>query len=47
MNYNTKKIVDNLVKRFKIEYEKSDRSGVYGYTQRKMAYNSNKIEGST
>ena len=47
MNYNKKRLIDDLVKRFKIEYDKNDRSGVYGYTQRKMAYNSNKIEGST
>ena len=47
MNYNKKKIIDDLLKRFKIEFEKNDRSSVYGYTQRKMAYNSNKIEGST
>lgn len=36
-----------LLKRFKIEREKFDRSGVYAYTQRLLAYNSNKIEGST
>ena len=36
-----------LVERFKIEREKFDRSGVYAYTQRLLAYNSNKIEGST
>ena len=47
MNYNKKKLSEDLVKRFKIEYDKNDRSGVYGYTQRKMTYNSNKIEGST
>ena len=47
MDFNTEKIINDLVKRFKIEYDKNDRSGVYGYTQRKMAYNSNKIEGST
>ena len=47
MNYNKKRLIDDLIKRFKIEYDKNDRSGVYGYTQRKMAYNSNKIEGST
>ncbi len=47
MNYDNKKLVDDLIKRFKIEYDKNDRSGVYGFTQRKMAYNSNKIEGST
>lgn len=33
--------------RFKIERERFDRSGVYAYTQRLFAYNSNKIEGST
>ncbi len=27
--------------------QKFDRSGVYAYTQRLLAYNSNKIEGST
>ena len=36
-----------LQERFQIERKKRDRSGVYGYTQRLMAYNSNKIEGST
>ncbi|MEG0919579.1 MAG: Fic family protein [Anaerovoracaceae bacterium] len=36
-----------LKDRFMIEKEKNDRGGVFGYTQRKMAYNSNKIEGST
>lgn len=36
-----------LLERFKIERNKFDRSGVYGYTQRLLAYNSNKIEGST
>lgn len=30
-----------------IEKNKKDRSGLYGYTQRSMAFNSNKIEGST
>ena len=29
------------------EKDMKDRSGLYGYTQRAMAYNSNKIEGST
>ena len=47
MDLNDEKVVNDLIKRFKIEFEKQDRSGVYGYTQRKMAYNSNKIEGST
>ena len=36
-----------LLERFKIERGKFDRSGVYAYTQRLLAYNSNKIEGST
>lgn len=36
-----------LLKRFEIERNKRDRSGIYGFTQRMLAYNSNKIEGST
>ena len=36
-----------LTERMQIERKKFDRSGVYAYTQRTMAYNSNKIEGST
>ena len=36
-----------LKDRLHIEFKKQDRSGVYGYTQRSMAYNSNRIEGST
>ena len=36
-----------LIERFIIERKRFDRSGVYAYTQRVMAYNSNKIEGST
>ena len=42
-----KELLDFLMERFKIEREKFDRSGVYAYTQRLLAYNSNKIEGST
>lgn len=38
--------LDFLLERFKIEKERFDRSGVYAYTQRLLAYNSNKIEGS-
>ena len=34
-----------LIERFIIERKRFDRSGVYAYTQRAMAYNSNKIEG--
>lgn len=36
-----------LIERFQIERKRKDRSGIYGYTQRLLAYNSNKIEGST
>lgn len=32
---------------FKLEHSIKDRSGIYGYTQRTLAYNSNRIEGST
>ncbi len=39
--------VKRLKERLNIEFQKQDRSGVYGYTQRHMAYNSNRIEGST
>lgn len=35
-----------LIERFCIERKKFDRSGIYAYTQRTFAYNSNKIEGS-
>ena len=42
-----KNFVDFLLKRFKIEKERFDRTGVYAYTQRFLAYNSNRIEGST
>lgn len=44
---NSKDFVEDLKQRLLIEFNKQDRSGVYGYTQRSMAYNSNKIEGST
>lgn len=44
---NNKDFLDFLLERFKIERNKFDRSGVYAYTQRLLAYNSNKIEGST
>lgn len=46
-NFTNKEVLDFLLERFKIEREKFDRSGVYAYTQRLLAYNSNKIEGST
>ena len=44
---NTADFIRNLLERFKIEHTKRDRSGVHGFTQRLLAYNSNKIEGST
>lgn len=43
----SRRVVDSLVKRMMIEYRKNDRSGIYAKTQTEMAYNSNKIEGST
>lgn len=39
--------INFLLERFKIERKKVDRSSIYAYTQRLLAYNSNKIEGST
>ena len=47
MHNKDKDFLDFLRGRFKIEREKFDRSGVYAYMQRLLAYNSNKIEGST
>ena len=44
---NNKEFLKFLLERFEIERERFDRSGVYAYTQRLLAYNSNKIEGST
>lgn len=41
-----RKILEFLLERFQVERERFDRSGVYAYTQRLLAYNSNKIEGS-
>jgi len=46
-NYTNKEFLNFLLERFKIERDKFDRTGVYAYTQRLLAYNSNKIEGST
>lgn len=43
---NTADFIRNLLERFKIEHTKRDRSGVYGFTQRLLAYNSNKIENN-
>lgn len=36
-----------LIWALNLEHSINDRSGIYGFTQRSMAYNSNKIEGST
>lgn len=44
---NENKWVEKLKDRLRIEKDRMDRSGVYGLTQRTLAYNSNKIEGST
>lgn len=46
-NVNNKEFLSFILERFKIERARFDRSGVYAYTQRLLAYNSNKIEGST
>lgn len=43
---NHKDLLRILLERFKIEREKFDKSGIYAYTQRLLAYNSNNIEGS-
>lgn len=43
MSYNC----EDLIYTLQIEKEKKIRSGIYGLTQRELAYNSNKIEGST
>lgn len=40
-------LVELLIQRFQIEQKNHDRGGVYALTQRMLAYNSNKIEGST
>lgn len=39
-------LIGKLLERYFIEKKKFDRSGIYAYTQRALAYNSNKIEGS-
>lgn len=40
-------LITLLTERFKAEQKKSDLSGIYALTQRMLAYNSNRIEGST
>ena len=40
-------LIQKLKERLLIEFSKRDRSGIYAVTSRELAYNSNKIEGST
>lgn len=42
-----KQIVKKLLERMMHEFQVNDRQGIYAVTQKMMAYNSNKIEGST
>lgn len=44
---NLKEFVQQLKKEIKREFSIQDRKGIYALTQKNMAYNSNKIEGST
>lgn len=44
---NEKEMIKQLKDRFRIEVERQDKNGVYALTQRKLAYNSSRIEGST
>lgn len=46
MNY-TEQINEDLIYTLTFEKNSNIRNGVYGYTQREFAFNSNKIEGST
>lgn len=38
--------VNYLKNRLLIEFRKQDKSGIYGFTQKYLAYNSNKIKGA-
>lgn len=40
-------VTDALLWCMNTEKKRNDRSGIYGFTQRTLAYNSNRIEGST
>lgn len=42
-----KQVVNVLLNRMMSEFKGTDRQGIYSVTQKLMAYNSNKIEGST
>ena len=46
-NDTNREFLNFLLERFHIERQRFDRSGVYAHTQRLLAYNSNKMEGST
>lgn len=39
----TTEFIQFLMERFHIEWKRRDHSGIYGLTQRLLAYNSNKI----
>lgn len=39
-------LADAVIEQMLFEFEHHDRGGLYGYMQRSMAYNSNRIEGS-
>lgn len=43
----SKQFDEQLKKQLLHEFNNNDRNGIYAYTQKYMAYNSNKIEGST
>ena len=47
MENNNERLVSALLERFYHEHKINDRKGVYAMTQKMMAYNSNRIEGST
>lgn len=47
MNLNSIEFVSLLKQQLLKEFKIQDRKGIYAFTQKNMAYNSNKIEGST
>lgn len=47
MKMSNSTLIEKLITRLKLEFERKDKSGVYGETQRLLAFNSNRIEGST
>lgn len=42
----TAKLAQFYISQMQSEFSKKDKGGIYGYTQRHLAYNSNKIEGT-